>query len=598
MMLNDWLQISAFLLLLVLLVKPLGSYMARVYLGQRHLMSWLEPLESGVFRLCGVRSDHEMEWTTYAVSVLLFSSVGMAFLYIVQRLQAILPVNPGHVGPIAADLAFNTAASYVTNTNWQAYAGETTMTHLTQMMALTSQDFLSSAVGMAVLIALVRALAHRKVQTIGNFWVDLVRTVLYILIPIAALSSLLLVSQGSVQTLSAKTMGTALQPVPLCCDNRTGPDEQGTDANESGRARQEIHEQEIAVGPVATQVIARDLGTSGGGFFNANSTHPFESPTPLSDMLLLLMQTIIAAALTYTYGVLVGDARQGWAILAAMLLMLVGGIGAAYYAEMRGNPSIAALSIDVRPSEHQPGGNMEGKEVRFGITRTALVAAATTATSTGAANGMHDSLTPMGGLVTLVMMQLGEVALGGIGSGLSGMLVFVIVAAFLGGLMIGRTPEYLGKRLEPYDVKMAALIILIMPVVVLIFTALAVSLQAGRASIFNPGPHGFSEVLYAYTSMANNNGSTFGGLNANTLFFNVTGALAMLIGRFWIAIPTLALAGSLARKQVAHVSEGALPTCTPLFTVWLIVVIVLIGTLTFLPALALGPIAEQLLMHG
>lgn len=586
MMLNDWLQVSVFLVLLFLLVKPLGSYMARVYLRQRHVLSWLEPLERGVLRLCGVRSDQEMEWTTYAASVLLFSSVGMVFVYLVQRLQALLPMNPRHAGSVASDLAFNTAASYITNTNWQAYSGAATMSHFTQMMALTSQDFLASAVGMAILIALVRGLTSRSIHTIGNFWVDLVRTCLYILLPIALLSSLVLVSQGSVQTLAGSAMGKFFQPEP---SRLTEP---------VGATGVSWREQDIAVGPAATQVIARDLGTSGGGFFNANSAHPFESPTPLSDFLLLLLQTVIAAALTYTYGTMVGDTRQGWVILAAMLLLLVGGIGAAYYAETRRNPHIEALSIDVRQGEQQAGGNMEGKEVRFGIARTALVAAATTATSTGAANGMHDSLTPMGGLVTLVMMQLGEVALGGIGSGLSGMLVFVIVAAFLGGLMIGRTPVYLGKRLEPHDMKLAALIILVMPVVVLILTALAVSLQVGRASIFNHGPHGFSEVLYAYTSMANNNGSTFGGLNANTLFFNVTGALAMLIGRLWIAIPTLALAGSLARKRIAYVSEGTLPTWTPLFTVWLIVVIVLLGALTFMPALALGPIAEQLLMHG
>jgi K+-transporting ATPase ATPase A chain len=518
-----------------------------------------------------------MDWKTYAVAVLHFSSVGMALLYALQRLQAVLPLNPGQLGPIPPALAFNTAASYVTNTNWQAYSGETAMTHLTQMIGLTSQNFVSAATGMAVLAALIRGLARRGVGTIGNFWVDLVRSTLYILLPLAVVSSLLLISQGGVQTLEGP---------------RTVPMLQSTVSDGS------VRPQVIAIGPAATQVISRDLGTSGGGFFNANSAHPYESPTPLSDFLLLLMQTVVAAGLTYTYGRMIGDTRQGWAILAAMLVVLAMFIGMEYHSESGGNPKLAALGVALSSTDGQPGGNMEGKEVRFGIARTALVATATTATSTGAPNGMHDSLTPLGGLVTLVMMQLGEVILGGVGSGLGGMLILVIIATFIAGLMIGRTPEYLGKKLEPYDIKMASLILLITPLTVLGLTALAIVAEAGRSSIFNPGPHGLSEILYAYTSMTNNNGSTFGGLNANTPFYNLTGGVAMLIGRFWLVIPTLALAGSLARKRNVYISEGALPTHTPLFGVWLVILTVGMGALTFLPALALGPIVEHLLMVG
>ena len=598
MTLNGWIQIAAFFLVLLVLVKPLGLYMARVYLGYPHpLLTSLGPLERVLYRLCGIRPDREMEWTTYAFAILLFSGIGMAFAYSLQRLQALLPLNPRHLGSVPPALAFNTAASYVTNTNWQAYSGEATMSHLIQMLALTSQDFISSAIGVAMLLALARSLAHGNIQTIGNLWVDLVRTVLYVLLPLAFVSSLVLVSQGAVQTLDGWKNEIFLQSMPVAHDDdhaRGGPVSEGEQPGEGQTSTQKA----IPVGPVATQVIARDLGTSGGGFFNANSAHPFESPTPLSDFLLLLLQTMIAAALTYTYGRIVGDTRQGWMLLAVMLVVLAMFVGIAYRAESVGNAAFAPLGADLSAMDQQPGGHMEGKEVRFGIARTALVAAATTATSTGAANGMHDSLTPIGGLVTLVLMQLGEVILGGVGSGLTGMLVLVILAAFIGGLMIGRTPEYLGKKLEPFDIKMVALAILTMPVVVLLFTALALATDVGRESIFNQGPHGLSEVLYAYTSMANNNGSTFGGLNANTLFYNVTGALAMLVGRLWIVIPTLALAGSLARKRMVHVGEGTLPTHTPLFALWLMIVTFALGAMTFLPALALGPIVEQLMMSG
>jgi K+-transporting ATPase ATPase A chain len=593
MTLNAILQITLFFSVLVLLTKPLGLYMARVYEGRPPGLSpVLGPLERGIYRLCGLRSEEEMEWKRYAASLLLFSAFGMMALYALQRCQQNLPLNPQHFGPLSSDLAFNTAASYVTNTNWQAYGGESTMSHFTQMAGLTAQNFMSAATGMAVLMALIRGLARRGICTVGNFWVDLVRTVLYILLPLAVVSSLVLVSQGAVQSLEGSLTTPWLQSV---IDERPVT-ASGGQANLNERF--EGTEQVVAVGPAASQVIARDLGTAGGGFFNANSAHPFESPTPLSDFLLLLVQTVVAAGLTYTYGKMVGDTRQGWAILSVMLVVLALGVGIVHQSEAVGNPHIPKLGVDTAITDQQPGGNMEGKEVRFGIARTALVATATTATSTGAPNGMQDSLTPLGGLVTLVMMQLGEVILGGIGSGLSGMVILVLIAIFISGLMIGRTPEYLGKKLEPYDIKMVSIAILVMPILTLAATALASITDVGRAAILNPGPHGFSEILYGYTSMANNNGSTFGGLNANSLFYNVSGGLVMLLGRFWIAIPTLALAGSFATKKVVHISEGALPTHTPLFGAWLMVVTLATSAMTFLPALALGPIVEHLLMVG
>ncbi len=595
---NGSLQITLFFLVLLALVKPLGDYMVNVYEGATTgLVGFLRPLERLMYRLCGVQPVDEMDWKTYGMAMLMFSAAGMVALYALQRFQSLLPLNPHGFNAVDPALAFNNAASYVTNTNWQAYSGETTMSHLTNMLGMTVQNFVSAATGMAILIAMIRGFVRRNAETIGNFWVDLIRGTLYILLPLAVVSSLLLVSQGAVQTLTGAVPVRLLQPI-IYDRTITGPDGRQV-LDETGRAKTEtvtVTEQIVAVGPAATQVISRGLGTSGGGFFNANSAHPFESSTPASDFLLLLVQTMIAAGLTYTFGKMVGDTRQGWAVIGAMLITLLLFMLVAYQAESAGNPQIAALGVDVTGSDLQPGGNMEGKEVRFGIARTALVATATTGTSTGAANGMHDSLMPLGGMVTLVMMQVGEVILGGVGSGLSGMLVFVIIAVFIAGLMVGRTPEYLGKKIEPYEMKMASLVILVMPIVVMGFTAVAVVSDVGTASIFNPGPHGFSEVLYAYTSMANNNGSTFGGLNANTLFYNFTGGLAMLVGRFWTVIPTLALAGSLARKKTVHTGEGALPTHTPLFVLWLVVILLGVGALTFLPALALGPIVEHLLL--
>lgn len=578
MTINGVLQIGVFFLVLLALVKPLGAYMARVYSGERVFLEYiLGPVERMIYRLAGIDPSQEMNWKTYAIAMLLFNAAGMLFLYALQRLQGFLPLNPQGFGAVTPDLAFNTAASYVTNTNWQAYSGETTMSYLTKMLGMTVQNFLSAATGMAVAIAFIRGFVRQTAQTLGNFWVDLTRGTLYILLPLAVIVALLLVSQGVVQTLSPYQTVTLLDPL--------------TDTN-----GQPVTEQTLALGPAASQIAIKHLGTNGGGFFNANSAHPYESPTPLTNFLEMLAEVVIAFSLTYTFGKMVGDTRQGWALFVVMMIILMGSTLVAYISESAGNPRLTALSVEQTASELNPGGNMEGKEVRFGIANSALFAAVTTGTSTGAVNSMHDSYTPLGGLVPLWLMQLGEVAPGGVGSGLYSTLVFAIVAVFIAGLMVGRTPEYLGKKIEVYEMKMAALLILIMPLTVLGFTALAVVTPAGKASIFNPGPHGFSEVLYAYTSQANNNGSAFGGLGANTPFYNITGGLTMLIGRFWLAVPTLALAGSLARKKKIPPSAGTLPTHTPLFIIWLLSVIIIVAALNFIPALALGPVVEHLLL--
>ena len=598
MTVNGFVQVAFFFLVLLALVKPLGWYMTQVYERQPcGLDRVLGPVERVCYRLCGVHSGVEMDWKTYGIAMLLFNAVGLIALYALLRLQAFLPLNPAGMSAVPPDLAFNTAASFATNTNWQAYGGETTLSYMTQMVGLTVQNFLSAATGMAILVALIRGLARKNAETIGNFWVDMTRSILYILLPLSMVLSLVLVSQGVLQTFGTYSMVSLAQP--LTYDTPvTGLDGQ-TVLNEQGKPKTEqaqLSEQLLAVGPVASQVAIKHVGTNGGGFFNANAAHPFESPTPLTDLLLVLAEAIIAASLTYTFGKMVGDTRQGWALLAAMLLLLVGFTMMAYWAEAAGNPLLAALGIDQTSTEHNPGGNMEGKEIRFGIARSALFATVTTATSCGAVDAMHDSFTPLGGLVPLFMMQFGEVILGGVGSGLYGMIVFAIVSVFIAGLMVGRTPEYLGKKIEPYEMKMASLLILIMPIVVLGLTALAIMLDTGKASIFNPGPHGLSEVLYAYSSQGNNNGSAFGGLNANTLFYNVTGGLAMLISRFWLAVPTLALAGALAHKKLVPAGPGTLSTHTPLFVVLLIGVVIMVGALTFVPALALGPIVEHLQM--
>jgi K+-transporting ATPase ATPase A chain len=593
---NGLVQILLFLAVLLALVKPLGLYMARVYEGESiGLDRVLGPLERLIYRVCGVHPDREMSWSNYAIAVVLFSLVGVLFLYALQRLQGWLPLNPQGFGAVSPDSSFNTATSFVSNTNWQGYGGESTMSYLTQMLGLTVQNFVSAAAGMAVLVALIRGFVRKNSTTIGNFWVDLTRTTLYILLPLSVILALVLVSQGMIQNLSAYRSATLTesltyeQPKTDAAGNPV-KDAAGNPVTEKAVAK----EQTIAMGPVASQIAIKQLGTNGGGFFNANSAHPFENPTPLSNFLEMLSILLIPAALCYTFGWMVGDTRQGWALLWAMTLVFVVLLGVAVWAEQGGNPRIAALGVDTAASAAQPGGNMEGKETRFGIVNSAIWATATTAASNGSVNSMHDSYTPFGGLVPMFMIQMGEVIFGGVGSGLYGMLVFAIVAVFVAGLMVGRTPEYLGKKIEAYDMKMASIVILVMPIVVLGLTALAVVLEVGKAGILNPGAHGFSEVLYAFSSQGNNNGSAFAGLSANTPFYNTSGGFAMLFARFWLMIPVLALAGSLAAKKSVHIGRGTLPTHTPLFVLFLISIVVMVGVLTFIPALALGPIVEHL----
>jgi K+-transporting ATPase ATPase A chain len=580
MTLNGWLQIIVYFGILLLLVKPLGAYMAHVFKGERTFLTpVLAPVERFIYRISGVDADEEMTWKEYAVGLLLFSLAGILLLFLIQRVQGLLPLNPTKMGVVGSATAFNTAVSFVTNTNWQNYGGESTLSYLTQMMGLTVQNFVSAAAGIAVLLALIRALARHTAATLGNFWVDVTRSILYVLLPLSFIFAMVLVSQGVVQTFSTSVTAKLIQPF--------------TAAN-----GQMVAEQSIAVGPVASQLAIKHLGTNGGGFFNANAAHPFENPNGLTDFLLVLAESVIPAALTYTFGKMVGNTKQGWAVLIAMMVLLAVFIGCTYAAEANGSPVLAKLGVDQAATGTNPGGNMEGKEARFGIARSALFATVTTSTSTGAVDSMHDSYTPLGGLILLLMMQLGEVVLGGVGSGLYGMLIFVIVAVFVAGLMVGRTPEYLGKKIEPFEMKMAALVILIMPIVVLGLTAVAVVTSAGQAGVSNPGAHGFSQILYAFTSQANNNGSAFAGISGNTNFYNLLGALAMLIGRFWLAIPTLALAGSLAAKKKGTEGVGTLSTTSPLFIGWLIAIILIVGALNFVPALALGPIVEHLVMVG
>jgi K+-transporting ATPase ATPase A chain len=588
-------QLVLYVVVLLALARPLGAYMARVYEGRAcgldRVLGWLERL---IYRLCGVRPAEEQGWKTYAVAMMLFNLVGLLAAYALQRLQGVLPLNPMALAAVSPDSSFNTAVSFATNTNWQGYGGETTMSYLTQMLALTVQNFVSAAAGMATLAALIRGLARRSAQTVGNFWMDLTRTTLYILLPLSFVLALALVSQGVVQTLAPYAKAAVVQSIQY--------DEPVTDADgkpvldEKGRPKTKkspLTEQVLAVGPAASQVAIKQLGTNGGGFFNVNSSHPFENATPLSNFLELLSILLIPAALCYTFGVMVRDTRQGWAVLAAMTIMFVALLIVCAYSEQQGW-TLAGQGVDHRTSNLQAGGNMEGKEVRFGIASSALWATATTAASNGSVNSMHDSYTPIGGLVPMWLMQLGEVVYGGVGSGLYGMLVFAIIAVFIAGLMVGRTPEYLGKKIEAYEIKMASLVILIPPAVVLIGTAIAVLAPAGRATIANPGPHGFSEVLYAFSSAGNNNGSAFAGLGANTPFYNTALGFAMLFARYWLAIPTLAIAGSLARKKIVPAGPGTLPTHTPLFVVLLMGTVLLVGALTFIPALALGPILEHL----
>jgi potassium-transporting ATPase potassium-binding subunit len=572
-----WLQIALYLIVLLLLVKPLGSFMAHVYEGERTFLSpVLGPVERLIYRITGVKPQEEMNWKTYAFVILLFSLVGLITLYGLQRLQALLPLNPQNLSAVAPDLSFNTSVSFNTNTNWQSYGGETTMTYLTQMVGLAVHNFLSAAIGMAVLIALIRGFVRHSAQTIGNAWVDMTRSMLYILIPLSLILAIVLVSQGVVQTFDASKNASLLQATQ----------------DASGQV---VNQQVIAVGPAASQIAIKQLGTNGGGFFNVNSAHPFENPTPLSNFLEMLAILLIPASLCYTFGKMVKDTRQGWALLTAMTLIFVVMLSVAVWAEQSGNPVLTRLGVDQTASTVQPGGNMEGKEVRFGITNSALWATATTSASNGSVNSMHDSFTPLGGLVPMWMMQLGEVVFGGAGSGLYGMLAFVIVAVFIAGLMIGRTPEYLGKKIESYEMKMASLMVLIPVVAVLLGTAIAVLVPSGQSAVVNPGAHGFSEILYAFSSASNNNGSAFAGLATNNLFYNIALGLVMMFGRYWLMIPALAIAGSLVRKKHVPASAGTLPTHTPLFIIWLITVVVIVGALSFFPALSLGPFVEHLL---
>jgi len=597
---NSYFQIIVYIVTLLALAKPLGWYMARVYEGESvGLNRLLAPLEALIYRLSGVNPKEEMRWTDYAVSFLIFNLLGVLAVFALQRLQAYLPFNPQSLPGVSSDSAFNTAVSFATNTNWQGYSGEVTMSYLTQMLGLTVQNFVSAAAGMATLVALIRGFTRRNTDAIGNFWVDLTRSTLYILMPLSLILALVLVGQGVVQTFSPYRSVPLIETVSyeqpkLGADGVALQDAAGKPIMESVEAKEQV----IAVGPAASQIAIKQLGTNGGGFFNVNSAHPLENPTPLSNFLEMLSILLIPAALCYTFGMMVGDTRQGWAILAAMTLILVALIFVEVPLEQSGNPALASLSVDQSATVSQSGGNMEGKETRFGITNSALWAIVTTAASNGSVNAMHDSFTPIGGMIPMWLMQLGEVIFGGVGSGLYGMIMFAIVAVFVSGLMIGRTPEYLGKKIEAYEMKMAAITILIPPLVVLGGTALAVMIDVGKASVFNPGAHGFSEVLYAFSSAGNNNGSAFGGLSANTPFYNSLLGVAMLFSRYWLAIPVLAIAGSLAAKKIVPVGLGTLPTHTPLFVALLIGTVLMVGALTFVPALALGPVVEHLQMIG
>ena len=585
MTLNGWLQIFLFLGLVFVVTKPVGIFMTRVFSGEKTFMDpVLRPVERLIYRITGVDENHEMRWTEYAVSMLLFSLVTMVVLYAMERLQAYLPFNPQKFGAVSPSaLAFNTAASFTTNTNWQNYSGETTMSYFTQMAGLAYHNFMSAAVGIVLAIAFIRGIARRQMQTIGNFWVDLVRCNLWVLLPVCIVGALVLVSQGVVQNLRPYDTAKLVEPMQV---QTTGADGKTT--------TQTVTDQSIAQGPVASQEIIKELGTNGGGFFNANSAHPFENPTPLSNLFELVSIFAIGGGLTYTLGRMTGSQRHGWAVWAAMAILFLAGVTVAYWAEARGNPLLAGT--DQRVTATQPGGNMEGKETRFGIANTALWATVTTDASCGAINGWHDSFTPLGGMVPLVNIMLSETIFGGVGAGMYGMLIYIVLAVFIAGLMVGRTPEYLGKKIEAYDVKMAMLVTLVFPLVILAFAGISSVAGFGTSSILNPGPHGLSEILYVFTSSAGNNGSAFAGLTTNTLWYNTAGAVTMLVGRFMMIIPMLAIAGNLAQKKYVPPSLGTFPVTTPLFTALLIGVILIVGALTFFPALSLGPILEHLLM--
>jgi len=584
MTINGWLQIALFLLAIFAITKPLGVYMARVFERQKTFMDvLLRPFERLIYRITRVDESHEMRWTEYAFAMLLFSVVTMLLTYLQQRLQGFLPLNPQKFGAVPTDLAFNTAASFTTNTNWQAYVGEATMSYLTQMAGLAYHNFVSAAAGIALAIAFIRGIARREKETIGNFWVDLTRCTLWVLLPACVIGALLLVSQGVVQNLRPYDSVKLVEPQTV---EQTGADGKTTTKT--------VTEQVIAQGPVASQEIIKEFGTNGGGFFNANSAHPFENPTPLTNFIEMFCIFAVSSGLAYTLGRMTGAPRHGWAVWAAMTFLFLVGVTTAYWAEARGNPLLAGA--DQTASALQPGGNMEGKEVRFGIANTALWATITTDASCGAVNGMHDSFTPLGGLVPLTNIMLGEVIFGGVGAGMYGILIFVILSVFIAGLMVGRTPEYLGKKIEAFDVKMAMLAVLVFPLSILVLSGISSVAGFGTSSITNPGPHGLSQILYAFTSGTGNNGSAFAGISANTPWYNTSIGVAMLLGRFFIIIPMLAVTGNLATKKIAPPSAGTFPVTTPLFAVLLVGVIVIVGALTFFPALSLGPILEHLQM--
>ncbi len=592
--------VATFLGMALLLVKPVGLYVANVMEGRPIWPLRLgAPIERWVYRLCGTDAAAEMDWKRYAIALIVFNGIGALFVYALQRLQLWLPLNPQHFANVSPDSSFNTAVSFVTNTNWQGYSGESTLSYLTQMAGLAVQNFLSAATGIAVAIALIRGFARRNAASIGNFWVDVTRSTLYVLLPISVVLALVLVWQGVPQNFSAYRDVTMLETVAY---QRPKTDASGSPVKDkSGAPAMEnasTHTQTLPMGPIASQEIIKELGTNGGGFLNANSAHPYENPTPFTNFLEMLAIILIPAALTYTFGRMVGDTRQGWAILAAMAILFIAEFAIAGYHEQLGNPRIAQLGVDQSASPLQPGGNMEGKEARFGIGASALFATITTATSCGAVNSMHDSFLPLGGFVPLFNMMLGEVVFGGVGTGLYSMLIFAIVGVFIAGLMIGRTPEYLGKKIEAFEMKMSSIAILVMPFIALVGTAVAVSMTAGQAAVANPGAHGFAEILYAFTSASNNNGSAFAGLSANTPFYNVALGLVMWLGRYWPIVAVLAIAGSLAAKKRVPVTVGTMPTYGPTFVVLLIGTVLLVGALTFVPALALGPVVEHLMLWG
>jgi K+-transporting ATPase ATPase A chain len=634
---NGIFQVIFYLVVALALVKPLGNYMAQVYMGNLSHAGAIASFENWIYRCCGIRSEQEMTWQQYAVGMLLLNFAGILLVYAIQRLQIFLPLNPQHFSAVPPDLAFNTAISFVTNTNWQNYGGESTLSYLTQMAALTVQNFLSAASGMAVLIALIRGLQRHETKQLGNFWVDMTRGVLYIFLPLSVLLALLLASQGVIQNLHTYQTITPLQTIsyqqstiqnnnsassanssvntqitssaPVATSNTNTQTNSTTPTTSSNTNTQTntttqtatpfASTQTIPMGPAASQIAIKQLGTNGGGFFNVNSAHPFENPTPISNFLEMLAIPLIPMALCYTFGVMVCDTKQGWAVLFAMMLIFLPLAGITITAEQMGNPVLTKMGVNQTAMDDVfPGGNMEGKETRFGIVNSALWASITTATANGSVNSMHDSFTPLGGLVPMWLMQFAEVIFGGVGSGLAQMIIFIIIAVFVAGLMVGRTPEYLGKKIESYEMKMTALVILIMPLTVLICAAVSAVITAGTSALGNSGAHGFSEILYAFTSMGNNNGSAFAGLNGNTHYYNSLGGIAMLIGRYWIAVPVLAIAGSLAQKKTIPMSQGTLPTHTPLFVLFLVSVVLIVGALTFFPALALGPIVEQLMMVG